>query len=150
MLVGLVIFKLVSYISIIFGSNVSKILAIDPKMMTIDPKMMMLTRIWWRLTKHDASIKFHFADFWITFVHFLDKNLIHNTEIYIECKYSWIQFIFTISNQIYCDSKHIKTRRTLKGAPIDQFHPCFDHFHDDRKCWPEYDDDWPEYDDDGH
>ena len=26
--------------SIIFGSNVSKILAIDPKMMTIDPKMM--------------------------------------------------------------------------------------------------------------
>ena len=40
--VGPVIFKLGSYISIIFGSNVSKILAIDPKMMTIDPKMMMI------------------------------------------------------------------------------------------------------------
>ena len=39
---GPVIFKLVSYISIIFGSNVSKVLAIDPKMMTIDPKMVMI------------------------------------------------------------------------------------------------------------
>ena len=39
--VGPVIFKIDSYISIIFGSNVSKILAIDPKMMTIDPQMMM-------------------------------------------------------------------------------------------------------------
>ena len=39
---GPVIFKLVSYINIIFVSNVSKILAIDPKMMTIDPKMMMI------------------------------------------------------------------------------------------------------------
>ena len=39
---GPVIFKLVPYINIIFGSNVSKILAIDPKMMTIDPKMMMI------------------------------------------------------------------------------------------------------------
>ena len=34
--------KLLHYINIIFGSNVSKILAIDPKMMTIDPKMMMI------------------------------------------------------------------------------------------------------------
>jgi len=40
--VGPAIFKLVSHINIIFGSNVSKILAIDPKMMTIDPKMMMI------------------------------------------------------------------------------------------------------------
>ena len=40
--VGPVIFKLVSYIRIIFRSNVSKILAIDPKMMMIDPKMMMI------------------------------------------------------------------------------------------------------------
>ena len=40
--VGPVIFKLVSYRSIIFGSNLSKILAIDPKMMTIDLKMMMI------------------------------------------------------------------------------------------------------------
>ena len=39
---GPVIFKLVSYISIIFGSNVSKILAIDPKMMMIGLKMMMI------------------------------------------------------------------------------------------------------------
>ena len=23
----------------------------------------------------------------------------------------------------------VKTRRTRKGAPIDRFHPCFDHFH---------------------
>ena len=37
-----VIFKIVSYISIIFGSNISKILAFDPKMMMIDPKMMMI------------------------------------------------------------------------------------------------------------
>ena len=40
--VGPVIIKLVSYISIIFGSNISKVLAIDPKMMTFDPKMMMI------------------------------------------------------------------------------------------------------------
>jgi len=39
---GPVILKSVSYISIIFGLNVSKVLAIDPKMMTIDPKMMMI------------------------------------------------------------------------------------------------------------
>ena len=37
MSVGPVIFQLVSNISNVFGSNVSKILAIDPKMMTIDP-----------------------------------------------------------------------------------------------------------------
>ena len=40
--VGPVLFKSVSCISIIFGSNVSKILAIDPIVMTIDPKMMMI------------------------------------------------------------------------------------------------------------
>ena len=40
-----------------------------------------------------------------------------------------MQFIFTIANQNNRDSKHIKTGRTLKGAPIEQFHPCFDHFH---------------------
>jgi hypothetical protein len=38
--VGPVIFKLVSYISIIFGSIVSQIAAIDPKRMMLDPKMM--------------------------------------------------------------------------------------------------------------
>ena len=38
--VGPVIFKLVSYIRIIFGSIVLKTMAIDPKMMIIDPKMM--------------------------------------------------------------------------------------------------------------
>ena len=38
--VGPVIFKLISYINIIFGSNVSKIFAMDPKMMTIAPNMM--------------------------------------------------------------------------------------------------------------
>ena len=37
-----VIFELVSYISIIVGTNVSKMLAIDPKIITIDPKMMMI------------------------------------------------------------------------------------------------------------
>jgi len=40
--VGPVIFKLVSYISTIFGSIVSKIMAIDPDMMTIDLKIMMI------------------------------------------------------------------------------------------------------------
>ena len=40
MSVGPVICKLVSYVSTIFGSIVSKIIAIDPKMMTIDPKIM--------------------------------------------------------------------------------------------------------------
>ena len=53
--VGPVIFKFVSYISIIFGSIVSKMMAIEPKMTTdpnmtrfdpnmrmIDPKMMMI------------------------------------------------------------------------------------------------------------
>ena len=39
---GPVIFKLVSYISIILGSIVSKIMVIDPKMMTTNPNMMMI------------------------------------------------------------------------------------------------------------
>ena len=37
-----VICKLVSYVTIIFGSNVSEILPVDPKMMMNDPKMMMI------------------------------------------------------------------------------------------------------------